>query len=715
MEKRMVRADDLYSYQWLSDPQLNENFNKIAYVVKEIDRENDNYKTFIQILNLSNSQTETINGLTSEDQPKWSDNGRFLGFTRMTAIEGTDKKAKQIWMKSAETEEEQQITSFKKGVGTFEWSPCGKYILFSARTDESSEQLEKIKTQLESESEPGTIVAAEKTKGIVSVRSVPKLEGSGWRDGLYTHLFLLELATGSVQRLTFGAFDATQPFWSPAGTEISFITRLLPGEASGETRQHNKEEQIDIDLVEYNDMISIDVSDWLSGGIANQAGQRPVMRRITDSTLGISYAGYTPDGQQAILIANDRRFGGGTHNQLFAVDLQQTTDEGRIRAIHEPYEIQIGNTMLGDMKATGSIQTMAIREERGQLFIYVLGTWHGEIQMYRVAMDGSCEAVTTGEQEVYQFQLAKDSSYMIAAISEALLPCDLFRIELENAGEEKTAKQRLTELNKSVLDSFQLSEPQMFWFNNNAGQRLQGWIMYPPHREEGKKYPMLLQIHGGPHAMYGANYSHEFQLLAAQGNIVLYMNPHGSSGYGQQFAVSCQEAIGERDYEDLIDAVDYALQAYSYIDDARLGVGGGSYGGFMTNWIVGHTNRFKAAITDRSISNWISFYGVSDIGMLFTENLLGDNPWRDPMRLWEKSPLAYAEQMETPLLIIHGELDYRCPVGQAEELYIALKRQGKTTEMVRFPKSNHALHRAGIPSLRVERLERMINWYKEYL
>jgi dipeptidyl aminopeptidase/acylaminoacyl peptidase len=208
---------------------------------------------------------------------------------------------------------------------------------------------------------------------------------------------------------------------------------------------------------------------------------------------------------------------------------------------------------------------------------------------------------------------------------------------------------------------------------------------------------------------------HEFQMLAAQGYAVVYTNPRGGLGYGQQFVNACRGDYGGGDYRDLMETVDYALSTYEFIDETRLGVTGGSYGGFMTNWIVGHTDRFKAAVTQRSISNWLSFYGVSDIGYFFTEDQIGGNAWEDTEQLWKHSPLAYVGNVNTPLLILHGEQDLRCPIEQAEQLYIALKRRRQTTRLVRFPGANHELSRGGHPHLRVRRLEHIAGWFNEHL
>jgi dipeptidyl aminopeptidase/acylaminoacyl peptidase len=224
---------------------------------------------------------------------------------------------------------------------------------------------------------------------------------------------------------------------------------------------------------------------------------------------------------------------------------------------------------------------------------------------------------------------------------------------------------------------------------------------------------MLLQIHGGPRAQYGEAFFLEFQLLAGLGYCILYMNPRGSQGYGEEHTRAIIGDWGRLDYEDLMAGVDHVL-SMGFVDPDRLGVLGGSYGGYMTNWIIGHTDRFKAAITMRCLSNAVSFTGTSDIGYLLKDEFKGV-PWDDHEKLWALSPLAYVKNVATPLLIIHSDGDLRCPFEQAEQMYVALKMLRKEVEMVRYPEENHDLSRAGRPDRRVDRLKRIVAWFEKHL
>jgi len=242
---------------------------------------------------------------------------------------------------------------------------------------------------------------------------------------------------------------------------------------------------------------------------------------------------------------------------------------------------------------------------------------------------------------------------------------------------------------------------------------VEGWIMKPQRGGSGP-LPTVVEIHGGPRTAYGHCFMLEFQLLTAAGHTVVFTNPRGSTGYGEDFAAKIPTNYGDRDYKDIMEAVDHVVKA-GIADERRLGVTGGSYGGYMTNWVVGHTDRFKAAVTQRSISNWYSFFGTSDIGYCFAEEEVGGVPWDNLQHYKEESPITYVENIKTPLLVIHSDEDYRCPIEQGEQLFVALKKLRKETMMVRFPGENHELSRSGKPRHRIERLNHIVNWFKKYL
>jgi len=285
-------------------------------------------------------------------------------------------------------------------------------------------------------------------------------------------------------------------------------------------------------------------------------------------------------------------------------------------------------------------------------------------------------------------------------------PSVLATLDLNN-GELAT----LYDPNKRFSSEHEYAETEHFWYKGADEWDIEGWYVAPTKNK--KNHPAILYIHGGPQVCYGETFFHEMQQLASEGYGVILLNPRGGNGYGQAFVSSIIGDYGNKDYEDLILGTDHVLLKHPEIDNDRVFVAGGSYGGFMTNWIVGHTDRFKAGVTQRCISNWISFYGTSDVGAFFVEFQL-EKDVQDALDLWKMSPLAYAHNVKTPLLVIHGEEDLRCPQEQGEQMYTAMKKQGVDTKMVLYPKSSHGLSRAGLPHLRLDRMSEITAWFKKY-
>lgn len=426
------------------------------------------------------------------------------------------------------------------------------------------------------------------------------------------------------------------------------------------------------------------------------------------------------------------------------------------------FDRSLGDQGMSDMRAHPSLPGPIWSRDDSQ--IYFLASDSGNTHLFAVsAAGGPVRPLTQGSKQIFGLSFDAERRHAALAFTDPLVPGDIVVLTLaeddkdgsrgsyrqrdfssvshgnesysdrfaESAEQQasflphnadpgsKAAatgsnERRLTAVNEPLLSQVLLSQPEEIHFSAPDGWPLHGWIMKPADFHPGEKYPLILEIHGGPHAMYSNSFFLEFQLLAANGYVVLYTNPRGSQGYGQEFVRAVQGDYGGKDFADLMAAVDYAL-SLGFVDSERLGVTGGSYGGFMTNWVVGHTNRFKAAVTQRSISNWISFYGTSDIGYYFTEWEIEGQPWADPAKLLAHSPLSYVDQIKTPLLILHSEKDYRCPIEQAEQLFVALKRLKRETQLVRFPESNHDLSRNGKPVLRVERLNRILGWFKRFL
>jgi dipeptidyl aminopeptidase/acylaminoacyl peptidase len=270
-----------------------------------------------------------------------------------------------------------------------------------------------------------------------------------------------------------------------------------------------------------------------------------------------------------------------------------------------------------------------------------------------------------------------------------------------------------TDHNALLRKELQLGRTREIWYRSHDGTRVQGWLTLPPGFNPERRYPAILQIHGGPAAQYAFTFLHEMQFLAGRGYVVLYINPRGGTGRGETWAGAIEDGWGEIDYQDTMAAADW-LQSQPFVNGKRMGICGGSYGGYMTNWVVGHTDRFRAAVTQRCVSNLETMFGTSDIGFTFDLEFPG-YPWTNPELYRDRSPIYYCENVKTPLLIIHSEQDLRCPTEQAEQMFVKLKVLGKKVEMVRFPEESHGLSRHGRPDRRLARLAWIERWFDQYL
>ena len=330
----------------------------------------------------------------------------------------------------------------------------------------------------------------------------------------------------------------------------------------------------------------------------------------------------------------------------------------------------------------------------------------GRFNLFRVGFkDGEIEPVVTGEFSLEEFSVRDEIvAYTRVTGTE---PAEVWV-------RDGAVERRLTGFNDGLLSRLSLSEPERFEFEASDGQRIEGWVLRPGGLREGERCPAILDIHGGPKSKFGCSLMFEHQLYAAEGYAVVYLNPRGSDGYGQDFA-DIRGIYGTRDYEDIMEAVDHVLAAHDFIDPDRLGVTGLSYGGFMTNWIVTHTDRFRAAVSQNSISYWPSFYGTSDIGFHFAPDQIGGDPWTNEAGYREKSPLTYAPRVSTPVMFIHSYEDYRCPIDQSIIFYTALKHLGKETRLVLFMEGSHVFRSLARPSIRKKRLKQMLRWFNDHL
>ncbi|HHU52827.1 MAG TPA: S9 family peptidase [Clostridiaceae bacterium] len=406
----------------------------------------------------------------------------------------------------------------------------------------------------------------------------------------------------------------------------------------------------------------------------------------------------------AYLTASDcNKIGLNQNPQIYLINLA----ENSITQISQSdFDTSIGSSVGSDARFGGG-SSIGVRNSD----LYYIATVRDKAIIQKTNPNGEISTVIEGNGSVDSFAIIDDAIYFVAMF-DLNLP-ELYVLPLNNNNHcGNDIFRQLTHFSDQLADT-ELLPIEKFQFESNKAL-LDGFVIKPSDFDQNKLYPALLAIHGGPKTVYGTVLHHEMQYLAAQGYFVFFTNPHGSDGYGDFFS-DIRGQYGTIDYQDLMKFTDLVLENYPQIDNSRLGCIGGSYGGFMVNWIIGHTGRFAAANSQRSISNWTSFYGVSDIGYYFTQDQTAANPWQNPEDAWNQSPLKYADQATTPTLFIHAEQDYRCPLEQGIQMYSALQIHDVDTKLVVFKNETHELSRSGKPQARIKRLAEIINWFNKYL
>jgi len=492
-----------------------------------------------------------------------------------------------------------------------------------------------------------------------------KLDSVGWLGDRRKHVFVVEVEGGAEARqITEGDFEDDDPVFTPDGQKVVFAS--LRGD------------DWDREMITRLYEVSVD-------------GGEP--RQLTDDDGSYGSLAFSPDGTKLAYRFEPEDGTYPRHTQVGVMD----ADYSNPRLLTTSLDLQCGPYPL--------LREPAWDDDR----IYFGAEDRGNVHIYSVPGDGSAEPelVVGGEQLIGLFDL-HDGKVAYTATTH-MQPMELF-----------VAEQRATDVTKGFTEGRALGEPERF-VAKNGDVEIDAWIVKPADFEQGKRYPMLLNIHGGPFAQYTSGFFDEVQVYAGGGYVVVWANPRGGSGRSEEWGRAIRGPFdgdgpgwGSVDYDDLMAVVDTALEQYDFIDPERMGVLGGSYGGFMTSWIVGHTNRFKAALSERAVNNMVSAFGSSDIFWVF-ERQFGAPMWEETQGWLDMSPTTYAKQIETPLLIMHSENDLRCNIEQGEHLFVLLRLMGKETEMVRFPAESHELSRAGSPRHRVLRFEAILEWFDRYL
>ena len=680
--KRPISAEDLFRINVVSDPQGSPDGRLVAYVVTTPSKEVDDYRSAIWIAPVDGGEPWMLTaGAFRDTTPRWSPDGTTVAFVSNrplmrqpapedegesrdndkrdteSAVEKPKKNPSQIWTIAIAGGEARQLSAQRHGADAPAWAPDGATIAFTAQVDDKDETGE----------EP---VADERVIRKIRYR----FNGMGYLDR-FRHLFTIPAAGGEAMQLTIGDSNNGQPIWTPDGTTIVFVSN----------RRDDREQSSASTIF----------------AIAGEGGEP---RPLAPDDASFDSPSVSRDGSQVAFTGHlDYRAGSSKTVRLWTVPIAG----GEATNCTPDYDRSIGDAGMSDVYFGAENRP----EWQSNATVRALSSSDGSTSIVDVDVnERSVRTVIGGQRRIMAFAPASDDRIVFAA-GDMAHPFELFIADADGGNERQ-----LTHHNADFLDEVALSEPIALDVTSPDGTAIQAWVLPPHGFEKGAnvKHPLIVQIHGGPHAMYGHAMFHEMQLMAAKGYAVAFSNPRGSVGYGEEFAATTRGRWGESDMPDVMATLEAAL-ALGWVDEDRLGVTGGSYGGYLTNWIVGHTDRFKAAVTQRCVANFHSFFGTSDIGYDFGEHEFGGVPWADSAKLLTHSPISYVDHITTPLLIIHAEQDLRCPIEQAEQMFTALKYLDREVEFVRIPEENHDLSRNGTPSRRLARLHHLTGWFEKHM
>jgi dipeptidyl aminopeptidase/acylaminoacyl peptidase len=687
---RPPRPEDLYRLRIPTEPRLSADGKLIAFTVQTVAPTRDGYRQALWLVPTDGkvpARQLTI-GSKHDRHPRFSPDGRTIAFLsdRRLVVEEEPKAPKpedredgtQVYLLPLDGGEARRLTDLPRGVDWFEWSPDGSRLvvgstsLATTREEDARRRGKTLKREPDSPPES-------------DYRYVDRLNymlnGAGFTYDRVTHAWIVDVAGGEPRRLTDGPVPDEDPAWSPDGSRIAF--------ARNRRRDH--------DLRFRRDIVVASVADG----------------RVTPISGGpdsIFFApAWLPDGQ-TIAALGGRIPANAYRNDiwLFAADGSEARPDGG-RNLSGRHDLMPASLMNSDV-TTG---------EGTRLFPMADGRWitfsapvDGAFELWRIATDdGRVERLTNDRHYISAFDLIEVGGAgrrTIAAIRST--PTELPDVHVADGARRPLALRRVTDLNAELRSEVELREPIERHVTVD-GRDIQGWLI-----PAGKgRQPLVTEIHGGPHTLYGWSPFWEFQMLAANGMSVFYCNPRGSEGYGRAFNEANLRDWGDGPMRDVLAGVD-ALLADRLADPDRLGVTGGSYGGYLTNWIVGHDQRFRAAIACRSVTDLSMMFLTGDISQgEWAELEFGTLPWNGATILREQSPITYAERIRTPLLIQHSERDIRTTVGQAEALFTVLRSLKRPVRLMRVPDENHELTRSGTPFRRVENLIQVRDWFRHFL
>ena len=677
--KRPITDKDLFRFQWIGDPQVSPDGTRVVFVRVTVNEKKDNYDTALWMVSTVGSDAPVrLTTGKRDSQPRWSPDGKWIAFVRGSTEPPKDGKPQpqQIALLSLSGGEARIITDMANGAGDPVWSPDGKRIAFLS--DTNAEDIAKAKKK-ENPAEP-----EHESDVKIITRAIYRFNGRGYTDPKHPgHIWTVDVPANSdvkatPKQLTDGAYDEEEPTFTTDGKQIVFHT------------DRNPEPYYETD---HSEIMSV----------ATAGGTPTTIAKID---MGIGNMVLSPDGKQLAFRASvTKPIQSYTQSDLWVLPIGSATPKN----LTANYDFDIGAGVFGDNlapRAAGGPRPIWSRD--GSHILEAVGKEGKTILASIDATSGQVTELTKGEQAVMQFGASSDQSVIVLNVSTPTMIDELFVLAKDGS------QRQITNINGPLFSELNLTQPEEITYTSFDGKQIQAWVQKPPDFNASKKYPLILNIHGGPHAAYGWVFDQEFQWMAAKGYVVLYPNPRGSTTYGQNFGNIIQYHYPGDDFKDLMVGVDEVLKR-GYVDEVKLGVTGGSGGGLLTDWTVGHTHRFHAAVSQRDISDWTSWWYTADF-TLFQPHWFKAPPFDDPKDYIERSPITYIKDVDTPMMFILGDVDWRTPPGSGgEQMFRALKYMNRPTVMVHFPGESHELSRSGQPWHRVERLDHIVGWFDKWL